>query len=226
MKVMIYGCDGNMGQRYQAILKSKKIPYVGLDRNDPWTIEEQECTHIILATPTPSHIPLLERVAHSANRKLKFLVEKPIGIIRDVSELDVLKEIENKGHKIYMVNNYAYVNPAVINTNGDNVSIYSYYNSGKDGLKWDCIQLIYLAEGKVLLYDTNPIWRCVINGVAVNRSEIDKTYVDMIMDFYSDNTYYGRLWGRKDIIAAHNKVLNYEKRLNSSSGKKHLHAVT
>jgi hypothetical protein len=120
-----------------------------------------------------------------------------------------------------MVNNYAYYCDGIIETVGD--THYDYYNSGADGLAWDCIQLIHLAKSGVgYLRNDSPIWDCMINGTRLNRELIDMCYVKMIKDFESDGELYGRLWGSKDIEAAHNKVMAYKEGPNRHSSSKHI----
>jgi hypothetical protein len=127
----------------------------------------------------------------------------------------VLDFANERVHKIFMVNQYAYYSHQIYE--GVGKTSYDYYNSGGDGIFWDCIQLIYLAKETICLSNNTPIWFAQINGVELDRETIDLCYVKMIHDFYEDGKIYGQRWGRSEIIEAHNKVLEYGKNTNWNS---------
>jgi hypothetical protein len=209
--IHIVGYKGNMGRRYAAICKYEGIKYSGNDSTG--AIRESE--KYIIATPTDTHAHILLDIATTISKPASFLIEKPID--RNFKKgLRAIEAAESLGHKVYMVNNYAYYSEGIIEDEGD--THYDFYNSGGDGIAPDCIQLIHLARNGVgYLKNENPVWDCMINGTQLNRELIDICYIRMIKDFYSDGKLYNRLWGREDIAAAHDKVVAYEKSLNRCS---------
>ena len=210
---------GNMGKRYGAICRNLDIDYIAVDENDEIPLDKK---FYIISTPTDTHTAILQSLIISVDEPANFLVEKPIS--KNPQHLDVcINLIQRYYHNVYMVNNYAYYDFALPKAGG--LTVYDYYNSGRDGLAYDCIQLIHLADGEVKLGNDNPIWKCKINGLHMNREKVDWCYIRMIEDFYSEGKKYGKLWGVDDIIAAHNKVMAYEKSLNSNTGKKLLDKI-
>jgi hypothetical protein len=218
-KVCIIGADGNMGRRYRAIFESEGLPYAAVDWDDPFPTGLY--THHIIATPTETHTELLMEVCARYKPPLKILVEKPFAKIRDMRELDIIRKAGYWGNEVYMVNQYAYYSHGITETSGQ--TSYDYYNSGKDGIGWDCIQLLHLArDGISHLRNKSPVWDCWINGTQLNRELIDLCYVKMILDFVSDGQQYGRRWGWDDIRHAHAKALKYEEDLNRCTGEERL----
>jgi hypothetical protein len=199
-----------MGRRYASVCNSLKIPFIGVDKNDKLP---KDITHVILATPTDSHLIDIIKLRLKYPYHVKVLCEKPISKIKHPNDLDVLKD---KVHEYFMVNQYAYYRDNIDETHNDGVTSYNYYNSGKDGNLWDCIQLIQLAKGAIKIRNNLPIWTCRINGFSLSRELIDHCYVKMIQDFTTDYTMYRRPWGIDTIIDAHEKVLRYEAGLNSN----------
>ncbi len=57
---------------------------------------------------------------------------------------------------------------------------YNYFRSGKDGLVWDCLQIIALANDEISLRNDSPIWRCKINGTTLDLSDMDYAYHSFI----------------------------------------------
>ena len=219
--ICIIGANGNMGKRYQSVCKYLNIPFQGLDVNDPLPVNVANFTHYIIATPTVTHEKILHYLCSVNTIPLKVLCEKPILCDEVESILAFAKE---RKHEIYMVNQYAYYSHQTYESHG--MTSYNYYNSGGDGLFWDCIQLIYLAKEKISLSNDTPIWFAQINGTELDRETIDLCYVKMIHDFYEDGRVYGKRWGRKDIIKAHNKVLEYGKDNNWDSSSLNVYSPT
>lgn len=215
MTTCVIGCNGNMGRRYMSILSYLKEPALGSDFLD----DIPKASHYIIATPTPTHLDVLARLIdkHGTNGDISILIEKPV--TKRPELLDVITKTKNQ---IYMVNQYAY---ARTYKKGMMPTKYDYFNSGKDGLGWDCIQLIHLARGSVELKNDSPVWDCKINGALQSAASVDRMYINMIKDFLSDGVYLNKLWGAEDIIAAHRKALAYEKSNDRSSGKVGLHAI-
>lgn len=213
-RVCVIGAKGNMGRRYMAILAHLGVEADGVDIGDP--IRNIGISHYIIATPTTHHSMHIEWLAKLRQRPI--LCEKPV--TKDRAELESLERHVKRGHKIYMVNQYAYYSDQLPQKSG--ITCYDYYNSGKDGILWDCIQIIHLARGEITtLTNKSPVWRCVINGMELNREAIDLCYVKMIRDFISDGREYGRLWGWDDIKASHEKVLKFNSYWGAGAKREH-----
>jgi hypothetical protein len=169
----------------------------------------------IIATPTGTHLDILSGIIekYGIAGDLSILIEKPV-----TKRPELLGIVAKTKNKVWMVNQYAYAK------NGRGMYLhqrtgYDYFNSGDDGLAWDCIQLIHLAKGPIVLKNESPRRLCTINGNFVPLDMVDDLYVRMIKDFIGDNQVYGKLWGPEDIIAAHEKVLAYEKGDYRSAGQ-------
>ena len=215
-KVCVIGAKGNMGRRYMAILDHLGVEAVGVDDGDH--VISSGITHYIIATPTYTHTGVLEHL-EAGWTNCPILCEKPVSKYPAALNRVLRMAI---GRRIYMVNQYAYYSDQLPQKSG--ITCYDYYNSGKDGILWDCIQIIHLARGEITtLTNKSPVWRCVINGTELNREAIDLCYVKMIRDFISDGREYGRLWGWDDIKASHEKVLRYYKDSDRGTGEEREH---
>lgn len=202
--MFIVGINGNMGRRYKAIAEHLNIGVSGVDINDNLPNKKTLANKIIfLCTPTDNHIQ--DILWYFTKSNCQIVCEKPISKI--YKEFTKLFDYSDR---LLMVNNYNYIMLGHEVTKKP--TTYNYYTSGKDGLYWDCIQIIHLARGKVLLSNKSPIWKCIINGVEINRSEIDLSYVYMIKDIFGEQKY---VWGMDDILLAHQKV----EKLIKSKGK-------
>jgi hypothetical protein len=198
--ICIIGGKGNMGTRYTRICEVSGIPVHVVDVGDP-VPKNNQFTHFLIATPTETHERILFQLMVANTDPINILCEKPI-VKGD--KIPALGFAEKRGHNLYMVNQYAYYSENI--TDGQGITEYNYFNSGKDSLVWDCITLIHLAKGKISLSNTSPIWRAHINGVKLDRDQIDMCYIKMIKDFHTNGETYGRLWGTEDIRQAHKKA--------------------
>lgn len=97
-----------------------------------------------------------------------------------------------------MVNQYAFLNGLGV---AGETTYYNYWNHGKDGLLWDCISLVGLATGRVILEEDSPVWLCEVNGAKHFASEMDYAYVDMMKNWLA-----GNVSDVPYIRAAHKKV--------------------
>ena len=177
-KSLIVGCNGSMGKRYQAIMANLKqdcfLADIGTKESDlGFFIEKSD--NIIIATPTNTHLGILLKAARSGKN---ILCEKPIS--KDMYELaQIFDHIDDSKCKFTMTMQYKeLVDDSTIGT-----SEYNYFRSGTDGLAWDCIQIIGLAKGKLVLKNTSPIWRCKINGKRLNLGDMDSAYVNFVKKF-------------------------------------------
>jgi hypothetical protein len=174
-------------------------------------------THYIIATPTDTHTQILTELFEFLKGKprVSILCEKPVIKTDDIhKDFEIIYKIKEAGHLIFMVNNYAFY-PGLLNGRGK--TSYSYYNSGGDGIAWDCIQLIHMARGVIELSNDSPFWKTQINGTHLIQDYISAGYVEMVDDFITDN--HVNLWNFDDILSAHKKVIAYEIRNTRNPGK-------
>lgn len=177
-KVLILGGYGNMGKRYATICKflgcSVDIADIGTPEPLDWKVKRAQA--VIIATPTKhhrEHIFAVERCKPG----VPILCEKPVATLD--CDLDSYDDI-----CLRMVNQYQYLIEPNWEPRPTDYTLYDFYNSGGDGLHWDCINLIGLdTTGKIILRRESPIWRCKINGQEINRSDIDLSYVLMVQDW-------------------------------------------
>lgn len=213
-KVALFGSAGSMGRRYTAILNWLGHHVLPIEVDDSFGESLAACEDadaIIVASPTETHVDICRGLLHLEK---PILCEKPI--TKNVFELN--RFLETLKHfpetRFQMVNQYKYMTmPGV-----EGLTKYDFYNSGKDGIYWDCINIIGLAKGEVKILDKSPFWQCQINGFPLSRGKIDHSYIEMITDWLLspfDNLEY--------IYESHLKVhgmLN-EKSLNRNSSAFH-----
>jgi hypothetical protein len=188
MSTLVVGGLGNMGQRYCQILSALKEDYlikdIGLNENINYEIFD----YAIICTPTMDHMEEISN-ALRGNDKLRILCEKPLTKhpFKDDIHYSYLKAFKN----IHMVNNYDYAFKRACRdqsnfVNATGLTTYEYYQTGRDGLLFDCIQLIKMAKADIELKGYGWKWQCQINGWRIDRNLIDDSYYDMIEDFISD----------------------------------------
>lgn len=205
MKVLLLGNLGNMGKRYEAILKYLQHEVIGLDVGYTQKLLATALAavdHVIVATPTPTHCGLIQDICEHKNvrQSLHVLCEKPV--VKSLVALErVLTSTKDARVDLYCVNQYAHLTELGFAV-GD-LSSYDYFNHGKDGLHWDCFQVFALARGPVTIDNKSPIWRCWINGAKMNISSMDRAYVDMVKDFLGEKKC---VW-REDVIKRVTKQL-------------------
>lgn len=214
LRIAIIGNKGNMGRRYESILNSLQIDHFGVDllssahiKND---LEKESFSHAIIASPTITHASWMQWL-YDHDKTCRILCEKPI--TKDLNELVrilSLPEID-----LTMVYNYEYVEYKDLFM-GD-CTTYNFYNSGGDGLYWDCIQIIGLAKGELVLSNESPIWRCVINGRKVKKESIDNSYMEFLKAWIN----YDFKQNHKTLIDIHVKtaMLNHGKDSNLHTSK-------
>jgi hypothetical protein len=200
MKVFILGHDGNMGQRYKAILRHYGHDIAGFDKKSGGigTFDFEGADRIIIATPTATHIQDLKA---AIPYKVPILCEKPFSKNRqDLNE--ILTIAESHQTKVSMVNQYEWM-PFTRERDGE--TVYNYFKHGGDGLYWDCINIIYHANGEVELGENSPKWSCRINGDPLSIADMDFAYLRMI-----DHWTQSPTCGAAHIWKAHEKVRKLE----------------
>lgn len=179
MNIFLYGGAGNMGKRYQAILLHQGVKYHIIDPehgyNEPYDIFPDG---IIIATPTETHFDLILD-CHGQFPDVPILCEKPIS-----KEYDEIKELVNTdGLNLTMVNQYEYAIYCKPQTLKNGMTFYDFYNSGKDGILWDVINIVGLHKNKsnpVLIANNSPFWTCSIDGRILDITDVERGYHYMI----------------------------------------------
>lgn len=202
MKVYIYGCLGNMGKRYSAILESLGHQWAGEDTSEDDLCGDefilQDADAVIVATPTNTHVGIIRSLKRCGK---PILCEKPI--TKDLAELETLiEELQLAGTRLEMVSQYDHLKLAQVS---GKPTIYNYFKHGGDGIRWDCINIIKHANDLVILREDSPVWQCQINGKRLSLADMDQAYVDMIERWLMDP--------RDDlnpILEAHRKVHEME----------------
>lgn len=212
MDVIVMGALGNMGRRYQAILRHLgHIPLI-IDINeetkslktlvDRWIDDISKTRFAIIATPTLAHTESLETLLSHSNKGMHILCEKPLAtdpaIVKHMFDM-----AENHGSSLYCVNQYAFLQESRFFFMSRGVSTYNYFNHGKDGLHWDCFQLHALASDQLVLGDTSPTWRCSINSVPISIAGMDQAYVDMLRNFLGPRL---KMWQRSLVTETSEKI--------------------
>ena len=195
--ICIVGGRGSIGRRYQAICNHLKIPFQVYDVEERLNQEEMpEATHFIVCTPTHTHIDVLNDLKSYGK---PILCEKPIS--KSPQQINI--------PKCYTVCNYKY-----LVTDQTPFIEYDFFHSGRDGLTWDCCQLIYL-DPMCELKNQSPFWTLKINGKEILYRQVEQSYVSMIQDFYKGN--YEKLWTLEQGIEMTREVIKYESRHTHTS---------
>ncbi len=184
-----------MGKRYSAIVRHLGHEVVGVELDGTFgSCVPSVCDGLIIATPTDTHAEIL-RIVKDWGRPV--LCEKPV--CKDLSELERLVwALKAAGTRVEQVNQFEFMN---LKDDDEGDTTYDYWNSGKDGLYWDCISPISLAKGKIELKAKSPIWRCQINGRLLNIAGMDEAYVAMVARWLvNPRSDYER------ILSSHRKV--------------------
>lgn len=206
MKIAVIGANGNMGKRYRVILRYLGAEVVPIDIG---TSQEDlgNCDGFLIATPTDTHIKLIDYYALYGK---PILCEKPLSF-----DVEAIKDVcRSRKLKLRMINQYQYFEErrkaklkdikVLRIDDGAPKTSYNYYKSGGDGLLWDCINIIGLAEGTVDLSNESPIWECTLNGVPLDLSDMDLAYIWNLRDWMEKLDH-----NKSYIIQAHERVREF-----------------
>lgn len=193
--ITVLGSKGSIGRRHCAILTYLGKPHYGIDVDEEtldraWKIRNS--SHVVIATPTDMHNIHIQEV-FELNPKIRILCEKPIvrgsGFISELSKVDITMQMQ-------------YTELTEPTDNG--YSQYNFFNHGRDGLIWDCFQVVALAKGECKLFEDSPIWKCDINGRKLNIQDMDWAYIK-----YMEKWLGGYRSDLKQLIDMHQKVTEY-----------------
>lgn len=243
-KILLLGSDGSIGRRYQAIIKhlgfeKELIPFdINHEVTAPYEDQDicfvkymtEDISNVIIATPTPSHKRIIEAIVeHYKNEMMAqpaILCEKPI--CTNSREVD---ELLDKCDDIQMVLQYHYADCARFDEDLANLcwgqkevrSFYDHYNTGNDGIYWDCIQMIGLHIGPVDGLDIKniaPDWTAKLNDSFISLDSMQSAYVENIDEWLKGK----RLLTKTNIVKIHEKVEDFigfynDKSFDRNSGK-------
>lgn len=212
----IWGAKGNMGRRYVAIAKYLKQEVVEIDVDsgkDILSHAVKECSHHIVASNTNQHVDVISSICNFRGGFLEaplyVLCEKPVAFATE-KILDALIVCSKYNILTYVVNQYLYLPEysqfAVPSLRQP--TFYDYFFSGNDGIAFDCVSILGLAQDIVSLQASSPVWNLIINGVAINKTNMDMAYVKMVDDFLHTRTM---LWNFQNAIESTKKAIEYSK---------------
>jgi hypothetical protein len=193
IKVLLVGGLGNIGRRYHAILKNMGAKVCVYDIYDTYSNKPHEydkfplvhfydITHIIIASPTNTHIEYLkEYLGHN----IPVLCEKPMG--GDMESLLKLSKHPNID-KVKMVCNWLFLDPVEMKNPGLNTIKYDYFNTGKESIEFNMAQAVYLDNNCSVKTDS-ATFKLSINDIKISLYEMEMSYIWMLYKFiYYKNT--------------------------------------
>jgi len=210
MRVLVIGSNGRMGKLYAAIVRYLGHEVVPHDTDTGPIPNRAKYEKAIIATPIDTHH---EYCKWLAERKCDFLCEKPIS--KNIDEVcEIAGMCEADGVNGFMVSNWAFAIGASGNS-VDGIKIHT-YNTGNDG-DWDLIQPLWLLKDSSSLEVTKTY-----PGVRVERYhgeytrffagfDFERSYIEMVEVFICGE--YSKLWTIKSVIPAHERVVEYGKRI-------------
>jgi hypothetical protein len=188
-----------MGTRYHAILKHLNVDVLGVDIDSHFSVIKtaaETSDGIIIATPTDTHEEFIRSFMHL---KKPILCEKPI--TKNIKALRALIcDLREAKTNFTMMYQYK----ELVEPSASGWSYYNYFRHGSDGLIWDCIQIIGLANGAIRIEGRSPVWKCWINGQGLSLAQMDHAYVS-----------YVKKWLKKpgqdlqEILSVHQKTADY-----------------
>ena len=167
-------------------------------------LEKEKISHVIIATPTHTHYGWLTFLKDFDG--IRILCEKPI-----TKNLGELLEIIGWGLDLTMMYQYLHAKINATEKNPSSLTSYNFYNHGNDGLVWDCIQLIGLADGEISLREDSPTWETRINGRKVYPGSINNSYVEFLNDWiYGDSA---EEQSQEDLLELHEKAYKLQEKV-------------
>lgn len=195
---LIMGSNGSMGTRYKAIFDYIKAPYLLTDLGDELAdAKKLTADRFLVCTPTDTHFEILKKLIPYGK---PILCEKPI--TKNLDELlEIISQCKHYHTPFAMVLQYS----ELTYSNFTGESYYDYFRTGKDGLKWDCFQIIALAKGTVTINNKSPFWTCEINGQTLYLNTMDDAYYTFILKWLGNELNQDH----EEIFMMHKKVSEY-----------------
>ena len=202
-KTAIIGSRGSIGKRYSCIFDYLGEPYIGYDVCGPFNKEavirfvlDNEITRALICVPTDVHYDYCRILSMMG---VDYMVEKPL--TKSPQEAEELANLAEK----HRVNSHIVCNYKILlddlKRHGKNqkktFTEYNYFNTGKDGLLWDCCQLIML-NPEIEIYTDSPIWILKCGDSYVDYRMVELSYLTMIRYWLDGNLKM--LWDIHDAV--------------------------
>ena len=199
--VLIVGA-GNMGKRYEKMIKSLGYPVILSDVGDQnFESKVIDSSYVLVATPTDTHLEVIDSIV-KLRREIPILCEKPIN---KIGKSQRILEYQEHDVNLQMVDQYAFL--PKYDGPGAGFTIYESEKSGDDGLEWDCINIIGKANERKkikLKVQEGLEWTCRLNGYKVDLKDMPEAYMRMVYEWLRDpkpNYEY--------MLEAHRRVRSY-----------------
>lgn len=204
MKVLIAGGNGSIGRRYAAILKADRIPFEIADDPNGIRLEHYKFDRLIIATPTQTH----SKIAIESMRLGKpFLCEKPLA--ETVDEAKEVKQIsDNLGVPGHIVSNWKVLAKDICKLDPPYRIKYDFYNSGRENMKWNMAQVIYL-DPWAEIFTQSPRWNVKINGHEIRYRNLEQSYVVMLRKWLKGED---GLWDLTDGVTMVENCIQWDQR--------------
>ena len=200
--ILLLGSAGRQGRRYRTILH--KLGYgdklVTADIEFEKTLDVRYIDCVIICTPTQTHYRYIK---FFNEHNIDILCEKPL-CTSSAEALQLQKDLQVD---LRVVCNWSYVFNKRLEPEKNKI-FYRNGTSGSDGLAWDCIQLIYLAQDFHCDLGVGVPWDIKINGKTVTPKMIEHSYIKMLADWLPRPEL---LWDISDAIHQICKVEAYLK---------------
>jgi hypothetical protein len=217
MNILLVGGLGSIGRRYHCILEKHlgyKVDVYDTANFALNTLIGKEYDGVIICTPTDQHYNSFLSFRRFSK---KILIEKPVS--KNLEEIKEIQKIVKKEKiDVRMVCNYKFV------MNGKLPRYYNYYNTGRDGLYWDLIQLLYL-NPRIEIETDSYYWNLkTCNRMKMDRGEETISYRDLELGYYDMLETWIKhpeeLWDMNDAYKATKTVLERIKHEQDSNPRR------
>lgn len=203
MNILLIGSHGNIGMRYQAVLRYLGVSFDCYDTKIHDRVPHlPQFSHAIVATPIAPHVQWCIDLAKAGVKNI--LCEKPIA--KDPKDIIELQKLQKEMMcDIRMVCNWQFVMRDCKLGVGQHQIFYDYYNTGADN-EWDLIQPLFISNGQHVFRRNSPIFKCMIDGNSIDRKDFDYSYIAMLHHWLSGMDV---LWNLEDALDATKKIISY-----------------
>lgn len=177
--ILIVGCDGSIGSRYQMALTGMGEPYRGWDIVHEMEIDSSDCDRAIVATPTPKHLASVEDLllCHTGIRNV--LVEKPLAdSVNDA--MAIVSMCEQAGVDLRCVCNWRWCVPSMELAAGSHDIYYRSPSLGREDPWMNVCQPIHYAKGHTPDIGLSDLWVGSIDSTPMEYLDICMSYRHML----------------------------------------------
>ena len=219
--VALIGGAGSIGTRYHCILDKLGVDVVVHDPPAGIHGNLTNCDKWIICTPTDTHY---NWCLQAISAGVTFLCEKPMS--KSLVETEaIVDKAYVRGVEGFVVCNY---NMCSVTMKGREI-YFNYFRTGKDGLCWDCCQLLYLGN-QVMLKTDSFVWTLIVDGVwQVDYRDLEMSYGKMLASFCGvAGQHPSALWDLEDghemtrtVLQVIEKVKSEDSHIDTSAIRKH-----